>query len=112
MSADNLCFGRFKILTKTTEETLNLITELRLDIEVEHRLNYISFYSNSEDYDVFQVKNQYILVRYLERYEQVDDPYFTKVIDKGNNEFHFFTLFYNGGTCLQEILEYELNKLT
>ena len=65
MSVDNLCFGKFKVLTKTTEETLNLIVELRLNIKVEHYLNYISFYSNSEDYDVLQVKGQYILIRYL-----------------------------------------------
>lgn len=111
MSSDNICFGKFKVLTKTTEETLNLITELQLNIEVKYYLNYISFYSNSEDYDVLQVKGQYILVRYLERHEQVDDPYYTKVVNEGNNEYRFFTLFYDGGTCLQEILEYELNEL-
>lgn len=111
MSSDILHFGKFRILTKTTEETLDLITELQLNIEIEHYPNYISFYSNSEDYDVFQVKNQYILVRYLEQYKQVDDPYFTKVIDEGNDEYFFLASFYNGGTCLQEILEYELNKL-
>lgn len=111
MSSDKLCFGKFKILTKTTEETLNLIIELRLNIEIEHHLNYISFYSNSEDYDVLQVKGEYVLIRYLERYEQIDDPYFTKVIDDGNNEYHFLTLFYDGGTYLEEQLGEELNNI-
>lgn len=43
--------------------------------------------------------------------ESSDDPYFCKVVPMGDDEFVFAAHYYNGGCCLEECLEEEMNKL-
>lgn len=53
--------GKLKVLTKTTKETLEVITKLRLDIEVTHYIKYTSFHSNDSKYNVIFVNGEYLL---------------------------------------------------
>ena len=44
--------------------------------------------------------------------KSLDEEYFCELINEGADTYTFVTQFYNGGTCLSEILEEEIENLT
>ena len=113
MSSDNLHFGKFRILTKTTEETKQYIQNYLVP---ENKAIFIA----KKDFDIIDdnylpllVKNELILIKFLQHEKQIDDPYITKVLQNGENinDYFFICNYYNGGTCLEEQLEEELNNI-
>lgn len=71
------------------------------------------FQDNCDDYDIgykYYVVNG-IVYETIE--EEELDPYddFSKLKDNGDGTYDYFMTFYNGGTCLKECIEDELEKL-
>lgn len=56
-------------------------------------------YSNETLCNVFNIKNH------------EDDGYFCNISKINDDEYEFITQYYNGGTCLSEILDEEISKL-
>lgn len=44
--------------------------------------------------------------------KSLDEEYFCELINEGADTYTFVTQFYNGGTCLSEILEDEIEELS
>ena len=69
------------------------------------------FFDNCYDFDMegkfYVVKGN--IYETIEDKEVEDDASFLK--DNGDGTYDYFMEFYNGGTCLSECLEYELEKL-
>ena len=69
------------------------------------------FFDNCYDFDMegkfYVVKGN--IYETIEDKEVDDDASFLK--DNGDGTFDYFMEFYNGGTCLAECIEYELEKL-
>lgn len=115
MSSDRLHFGKFRILTKTTEETKQYIKNYLVS---ENKAIFIDkedwdFDIIDNDYLALFVKNELILIKFFQHEKQVDDPYITKVLQNGENinDYFFICNYYDGGTCLEEQLENELNNI-
>lgn len=47
----------------------------------------------------------------LEHEDLGDEDMFCRLQDNGDGSFSFYTRFYNGGTCLTEMIEDEIKKL-
>ena len=47
----------------------------------------------------------------IEHTETDDGDYFNRVVENGDGTFSFFTIFYNGGTCLEEEISEGLENL-
>lgn len=61
-----------------------------------------------EDYFIHEADKA--LYRFIET-EVTGEGEYSSLIPLGNNEYSFDAYFYNGGTCIEEILDNELNKL-
>lgn len=60
-----------------------------------------------------KINDQYIVLHgdlymILEHYENDDPEYFCNVTNNDDGTINFITSFYNGGTCLEEMLEDEI----
>ena len=115
MSSDRLHFGKFRILTKITEETKQYIKNYLVS---ENKAIYIDkedwdFDITDDNYLTLFVKGELILIKFLQHEKQVDDPYITKILQNGENanDYFFICNYYDGGTCPEEQLEEELNNL-
>ena len=113
MSSDNLHFGKFKILTKTTKETIQYIKNYLVSENKAICINKESFDITDDNYLTLLVKSELILIKFIQHEKQVDDPYITKILqNKENiNDYFFICNYYDGGTCLEEQLENELNNI-
>lgn len=69
---------------------------------------YLFFNNHYTTYNKFYVINGNIYET-IEHKEMEDDASFLK--DNGDGTYDYFMEFYNGGTCLEECIEYELKKL-
>lgn len=115
MSSDRLHFGKFRILTKTTEETKQYIKNYLVP---ENKAIYIDkedwdFDITDNDYLTLLVKDELILIKFLQHEKQIDDPYITKIFqnEETANDYFFICSYYSGGTYLEEQLEQELNNI-
>lgn len=115
MSADKLHFGKFRILTKTTEESKQYIKNYLVP---ENKAIFID--KEDWDFDIFDndylalfVKGELILIKFFQHEKQVDDPYITKILQNGENtnDYFFICNYYDGGTYLEKQLEEELNNI-
>ena len=43
--------------------------------------------------------------------KNLDNSYYTQIDKEENGVYSFYSTYYNGGTCLTECLEYELEKM-
>lgn len=123
MSSTEIHFGKIKVHTRNTQDTLNYIKEhgLEKDFEIEPpgTAAWKTWWSiNPKDevrkkYVVLnsQAKNsegELCLCEFENHIEWGEDNETSYIHDEGNDTFSFVTEFYNGGTCLEEVLEYLL----
>jgi hypothetical protein len=125
MSCTELHTGKFSILTQTTEDTFNFITKnlskywkpeisSRGYVDIEETGAYIEEYlwaDKNFPYKMLNVGNQTYLVEMLEHKEFGEDEYPLEISKNEDGTFDFIAQFYNGGTCLEECLEEELENL-
>jgi hypothetical protein len=62
-------------------------------------------------YKKLNIGNQSYLIEMLEHKEFGEDEYLLEVSKNEDGTFDFIAQFYNGGTCLEECLEEELENL-
>ena len=114
MSYTELHTGKFKIVAKGVDEIDTYASENNLTGQVE-RKEYngkVSYYiDNSEGYDIVNVKGTPVMIKY--DYHTEDEAYdFVSHMDKNpDGSYNFIMMFHNGGTCLSEMLAYELKDL-
>ena len=125
MSCTELHTGKFRIVTQTTEDTFNFITKnlsrywkpeisSRGYVNVEETNDYLEeYWETNKDfpYKKPNVGNQTYLVEMLEHKEFGEAKYPVEVSKNEDGTFDFIAQFYNGGTCLEECLEDELESL-
>lgn len=111
--------GKLRILTRSNEETINYIREHNIqDIIKEDDFSdgEVDFYTNNRKYiilhkdGIYDGKDcQHMLCEYIEHEKQGLDT--KRVIKIGKDEYQFKLVFFNGGTCEEEILSEEISKL-
>ena len=125
MSRTELHTGKFRIVAQTTEDTFNFINKnlskywkpeisSRGYVNVEETDAYDEEYwrANKEfPYKNLNIGNQSYLIEMLEHKEFGEDEYPLEVTKNEDGTFDFIAQFYNGGTCLEECLEEELERL-
>jgi len=101
--------GKLKLLPKLENETLNQqCKRIYLEYndlpekEVEDWVDYLDF-----NYEIYMVHNGNLY--WIFEDNSVDDTCELKSI--GDNIYEFHMGFYNGGTCLEECISWELDKL-
>lgn len=112
MSYDEKHFGKIRLLTLADGQSTNDLCK-----ELCEKNNY-EFSSYHDDYIECLKDNGYEkylvtengIYEIFEHKEVSDDPYVQKLIPLGDGTFEFVATFYNGGTCLSEILEDELEN--
>ena len=114
--------GKLRILTRSNEETINYIREHNIqDIIKEDDFSdgEIDFDTNNRKYTILHKDGiyygkdcQHMLCEYIEHEEQeYGGDYYANVKRIGKDEYEFTLIFYNGGTCEEEILSEEISKL-
>ena len=125
MSCTELHTGKFRIVAQTTEDTFNFINKNLSKywkpeitpgnhVNVDETDNYMEeFWQANKDfpYKKLDVGNQSYLIEMLEHKEFGEDEYPLEVSKNEDGTFDFIAQFYNGGTCLEECLEEELERL-
>lgn len=125
MSCTELHTGKFRIVTQTTEDTFNFISKnlskywkpeisSRGYVNIDETDDYDEEYWRADKnfpYKKLNVGNQTYLVEMLEHKEFEEDEYPLEVSKNEDGTFDFIAQFYNGGTCLEEYLEEELERL-
>lgn len=69
------------------------------------------FWKSKEYHNDFIVFQNDILYRVYDVKNHEEDGFFFHKEKTGDDEYSFITQYYNGGTCLQEIIEEEIEKL-
>jgi hypothetical protein len=64
-----------------------------------------------EFYDDFIRVNKNVLYEVFDHEEKDYDDMFCDLTDNGDGTYSFTTRFYNGGTCMSEMVEHELKKI-
>ena len=102
-----------KLFTDLTEEEINEAYQYAENYKYRRNRGpweYL-FFDNCYDFDMsdkfYVVKGN--IYETIEDKEVDDDASFLK--DNGDGTYDYFMEFYNGGTCLSECIEYELEKL-
>lgn len=123
MSSTETHFGKIKVHTRNTESTLNFIKENGLedkfDITPPGNPTWRTWWSidpKDEVEDKYivlrgqteETKDQLCLCEFLEHAEWGEDDDTSYIKEEDKNTYSFITEFYNGGTCLPEVLEYLL----
>jgi hypothetical protein len=125
MSCTELHTGKFRIVAQTTEDTFNFIAKnlskywkpeitSRGYVNVDATDKYLDDYWQANKdfpYKKLNIGNQSYLIEMLEHKEFGEDEYPLEVSKNEDGTFDFIAQFYNGGTCLEECLEEELENL-
>ena len=107
MSTTETHVGRFKILVQGKENILKYLKEHpEINVKVEkYGDKYYDIYSDDPKYDViYYPEKEQTLIEYIhhEEFDDSADIYHFKKEDDGT--ISFLCQFYNGGTCIQEVL--------
>lgn len=113
--------GKLRILTRSTKETLDYINkhDLKRDFTCDIDDDEIDIDTNNPKYFVLHKDSKYYgkdmdcwLCEFIEHIEQEGGgDYFVDVKCISKDEYEFTCIFFNGGTCLHEILDEEISKL-
>lgn len=99
--------GKFRVLTKDTEETKKYITDHGMQDDFDEELYFIG---ESKKYITVGGDDSVRLLGFIEHREldEYEDIEYYKKNDDGTIDFA--VEYYNGGTCLEECLEEIINK--
>ena len=73
--------------------------------------NWMEVYNDHAQNNEMYIYNKSILFKVFDVKNYEDYGYFCDVQKTGDREYKFITQYYNGGTCLSEILEEEADKI-
>ena len=118
MSQTETHSGRFKIITRNEEDTKKFIQEnLNKWWKIEEYSNgswdihetheFIEEYWKPKipfEYEVIYVNDEHWLIKYIKHKEFDEDEEIIEFSQNDDGSYDFIAQFYNGGTCLNEIL--------
>lgn len=114
MSYTELHTGKFKIVAKGVDEINTYVKENNLANKVE-RQEYngkVSYYiDDNKEYDIVNVKNVPVMIKYDYHTEEEAHDFVSHMDKDQDGSYNFIMMFHNGGTCLSEMLAYELKDL-
>ena len=79
----------------------------------QHNMQISEWYASYKDLLEDRLSNWYIILNnkiYRIDDNEVDDDYYCNITEHDDGSYTYVARFYNGGTCLHECLENELNK--
>lgn len=114
MSYTELHTGKFKIVAKGINEIDAYVNANNLTDKVD-RKEYngkVSYYiDDRERYDIIVVKDTPVMIKY-DYHKEAEACDYVSYINKGpDDSYDFIMMFYNGGTCLSEMIGDELEHL-
>ena len=114
MSYTETHFGKIRILTKNTKDTIQYIKDNNLS-------KYYNITDNQNDIDLTEENDtahmlidnnsQYVLLEFINHIEIEDGNDFFRLISNDDNTYTFATQFYNGGCCLEELMENYIGEM-
>lgn len=114
MSCSETHFGRFKIVAKGIDEMKKYAAEndleKKLEIDEYDNNKYYCFIDSSHGYEAIFVNGEWQLLKFITHIET--DDYFVTLTKVDEDTYDFATMFYNGGTCLSEVLGDELENIS
>lgn len=114
MSCSETHFGRFKIVAKGIDEMKKYATENDLENKLEFDTydngKCYCYIDPSDGYEAVFVNGEWQLLKFI-THIQTDD-YFVSLTQVDEDTYDFATMFYNGGTCLSEVLGDELENVS
>lgn len=114
MSYTELHTGKFKIVAKGVDEIRTYVKENNLENKVERqeyngKVNY--YIDDNETYDIVNVKSTPVMIKYDYHTEEEAHDFVSHMDKDQDGSYNFIMMFHNGGTCLSEMLAYELKDL-
>lgn len=114
MSCSETHFGRFKIVAKGIDEMKKYAAENDLENKLEfdeyNDGKCYCYIDQSHGYDAVFVNGEWQLLKFITHIET--DDYFISLTQVDEDTYDFATMFYNGGTCLSEVLGDELGNIS
>lgn len=124
MSRTETHTGKIKVITRTTKDTVEYISNNLSEYWVAQLLDHGRIYINETEkldedycdkefpYDVVEVKDQWWLIKFVKHKEFGEDENLEEIYLNEDGTYDFICQFYNGGTCLYEMIGYMLEKTT
>ena len=113
MSYTELHTGKFSIVAKGVDEIDAYVNANNLTDKVD-RNEYngkVSYYIDDEGYNIVVVKDIPVMIKY-DYHKEAEACDYVSYINKGpDDSYDFIMMFYNGGTCLSEMIGDELEHL-
>jgi hypothetical protein len=115
MSYTEIHFAKFKVLASSMKESEKYIKENKLDnlFDIKYKdgeLEYIDQNKYGMDSKYYSVSGGKYLIEYIAHEEFDDNDSFNMFSKNENGTYDLGACFYNGGTCLDEILEEKLDE--
>lgn len=103
--------GKFKEIDlqgKTIEEYCEEYCISRGEVKQHYYKTWRDFFFDRYWEEFFAVNDR--LFQFIE-IKNLDNDYYTQIDKEGDGVYSFYSTYYDGGTCLTECLEYELEKM-
>ena len=113
MSYTELHTGKFSIVAKGVDEIDAYVNANNLTDKVD-RNEYngkVSYYIDDEGYNIVVVKDIPVMIKYDYHKEEEACDYVSYINKEPDGSYYFIMMFYNGGTCLSEMIGDELEHL-
>ena len=113
MSYTELHTGKFSIVAKGVDEIDAYVNANNLTDKVD-RNEYngkVSYYIDDEGYNIVVVKDIPFMIKYDYHKEEEACDYVSYINKEPDGSYDFIMMFYNGGTCLSEMIGDELEHL-
>ena len=113
MSYTELHTGKFSIVAKGVDEIDAYVNANNLTDKVD-RNEYngkVSYYIDDEGYNIVVVKDIPVMIKYDYHKEEEACDYVSYINKGPDDSYDFIMMFYNGGTCLSEMIGDELEHL-
>ena len=113
MSYTELHTGKFSIVAKGVDEIDAYVNANNLTDKVD-RNEYngkVSYYIDDEGYNIVVVKSIPVMIKYDYHKEEEACDYVSYINKGPDDSYDFIMMFYNGGTCLSEMIGDELEHL-
>lgn len=114
MSYTELHIGKFSIVATGTDEIDAFIKANKLEDKVdrdEYRGEVTYYIDSDEGYEFVTVKGKQVLIAYDIHQEEEASDYVSHITKSPDGTYDFVMMFYNGGTCLSEMIGDELARV-
>ena len=113
MSYTETHFGKIRILTKNTKDTIQYIKDNNLSkyYNITNKNDIHLTDENDKTHMLIDNNNEYIMLEFINHTKIDDGNDFFRLMPNDDNTYTFATQFYNGGCCLYELMENYVNEM-